>query len=179
MKPTEILQVKCRKLHHATTLPFAIKEYTGHINTTLLGIQTVLMPHIDRLFVLQYVKRMELTITHIPPVHVIRMSGRWDAFSAPKFEQFCAGLTGTEQMRFAVLDMTDVDYISSFGLRALLHLGKRLEGLGGAVRIAGMRPGVYKVFSGSGFDSLFHTFTDVDAARTYNAVDKEIIFRAT
>ena len=107
---------------------------------------------------------MHCAVSLIPPAHVIRIAGRWDAFSAPEFEAFWNELSRAENPRLLVLDLTDVDYVSSFGLRGLLLLGKQLEPLGGALHIAGMCPAVHKVFLGSGLASLFPAFADAVAA---------------
>ncbi|MDL2271514.1 STAS domain-containing protein [Desulfovibrio sp. OttesenSCG-928-I05] len=109
---------------------------------------------------------MEITVSHAPPVHILRLSGRWDAFSAKDFEARTTLMVRNEGMRLVALDLANVDYISSFGLRSLLNLGKLLEPEGGKVFVASLRPIVSKVFLGSGFDSLFPAFDHVDAAVT-------------
>ncbi|MDL2267089.1 STAS domain-containing protein [Desulfovibrio sp. OttesenSCG-928-G15] len=107
---------------------------------------------------------MEITVTHIAPVYKLCLSGRWDAFTAKEFESLTGELVHDKSMRFVVLDLSNVDYVSSFGLRSLLGLGKTLEPLGGAIHVAALRPQVEKVFVGCGFGSLFPTFADADAA---------------
>lgn len=94
----------------------------------------------------------------------MHLSGRWDAFSASAFEQRCAELLRDENMRRVVLDLAKVDYLSSFGLRAMLNLGKLLEPLEGELYVADLQPAVAKVYRGSGFHSLFRDFPDVDSA---------------
>ena len=107
---------------------------------------------------------MEITVTHTPPIHNLCLSGRWDAFTAKEFEALTEELVREDGMRLVVLDLADVDYVSSFGLRSLLGLGKTLEPLGGSIHVAALRPGVEKVFIGCGFGSLFPAFPDADAA---------------
>lgn len=107
---------------------------------------------------------MEISVTHIPPIHKLCLSGRWDAFTAKDFESLTGELVRDNDMRFVVLDLADVDYVSSFGLRSLLGLGKLLEPLGGAIHVAALRSQVEKVFVGCGFGSLFPAFPDADAA---------------
>ncbi len=105
---------------------------------------------------------MEIHVSQAPSAHVIRLSGRWDAFSSPAFEQFCSELIG-QDMRNVVLDLSGVDYVSSFGLRGLLNIGKQLAPLGGSIRVSALRPQVRKVFAGSGFNSLFPEYPDKEA----------------
>lgn len=107
---------------------------------------------------------MEIIVTHRPPVHTLCLSGRWDAFTAKEFENLAGELARSDGMRFVVLDLANVDYVSSFGLRSLLGLGKLLEPLGGLIHVAALRPNVEKVFVGCGFGSLFPAFPDAAAA---------------
>jgi anti-anti-sigma factor len=107
---------------------------------------------------------MEITVTHNPPVHILYLSGRWDGFSAREFENVSNELVHAGAMRLAVVDLANVDYVSSFGLRSLLALRKMLEPLGGLVYMAALRPNVEKVFLGCGFGSLFPAFPDAAAA---------------
>ena len=107
---------------------------------------------------------MEISVTRAPQAHVLQISGRWDFFSATNFEQRCEDLLRDEHMRDVVLDLAAVSYLSSFGLRAILELGKRLEPLSGELHIADMQPAVAKVFIGSGFHRLFRHFPDVPSA---------------
>ncbi len=107
---------------------------------------------------------MEIIVTHSPPVHTLCLSGRWDAFTAKEFETLTGELVRDSGMRLVVLDLANVDYVSSFGLRSLLGLGKILEPLGGLIHVAALRPSVEKVFVGCGFGSLFPAFPDAAAA---------------
>jgi anti-anti-sigma factor len=107
---------------------------------------------------------MELAVSHMPFASVIHMAGRWDAFSAPEFDKFCADLDASSALRHILLDLSAVDYISSFGLRSLLNLGKLLDSREGSLCLFGMRPAVRRVFTGSGFASLFREFPDAASA---------------
>ncbi|MDR2075886.1 MAG: STAS domain-containing protein [Desulfovibrio sp.] len=107
---------------------------------------------------------MDITVTRAPQAHVLHISGRWDFFSAANFEEICDELLRAEDMRDVVLDLAAVPYLSSFGLRAILELAKRLEPLSGNLRVADMQPAVAKVFIGSGFHRLFRHFPDVPSA---------------
>ena len=77
---------------------------------------------------------MEIQVHHSQGVCIITLSGRWDTFSASAFEQKCAELVA-EGMRTVVIDAAQVDYVSSFGLRSLLNLGKLLEPLKGRIHM--------------------------------------------
>lgn len=106
---------------------------------------------------------MEIQVSQINEVHIIKLAGRWDTFSSPAFEQTCTELVN-DGMRHVIIDTAQVDYVSSFGLRSLLNLGKLLEPLQGSVHISNLQPQVRKIFIGSGFSSLFPEYPDVNAA---------------
>ncbi len=106
---------------------------------------------------------MELQVSRSNHVYIITLSGRWDTFSAAAFEKACVDLV-EKGMRQVVIDLANVDYVSSFGLRSLLNLGKLLEPLYGSVHVSSLQPQVQKVFVGSGFSSLFPSYPDVPAA---------------
>jgi anti-anti-sigma factor len=107
---------------------------------------------------------MNITVTRAPQAHVLHIAGRWDFFSATDFEQRCDEILRDGHMPNVVLDLAAVSYLSSFGLRAILELGKRLESLSGDLHMADMQPAVAKVFMGSGFHRLFRHFPDVPSA---------------
>ncbi|MFU2208930.1 STAS domain-containing protein [Solidesulfovibrio sp. C21] len=106
---------------------------------------------------------MEMQVSRSHEAYIITLSGRWDTFSSVAFEQKCATLI-QEGMRLVVIDVAEVDYVSSFGLRSLLNIGKLLEPLQGRVHMSSLQPQVRKVFVGSGFSSLFPEYPDVNTA---------------
>lgn len=107
---------------------------------------------------------MLCVFSRIPPAFVVRLTGRWDTFSAPDFERFWEQFAREQEPRLVVLDLTDVDYISSFGLRGLLDAGKQVMEGGGALHVAGLCPSVNRVFLGCGLGSLFPSFADAASA---------------
>jgi len=98
-------------------------------------------------------------------VQVISVSGRLDASTAPllqaRFEEVLAPAT----CRF-ILDLHDVDYVSSGGLRVLLVMTKKVKALGGGVVLASLHPYVEDLLTMSGFATLIPTAaTREDAIR--------------
>lgn len=106
---------------------------------------------------------MEMQVSRAQGAYIIELSGRWDTFSSAAFERQCATLI-EKGMRTVVIDVAAVDYVSSFGLRSLLNTGKLLEPLQGRIHMSALQPQVRKVFVGSGFNSLFPEYPDVDTA---------------
>lgn len=63
-----------------------------------------------------------------------------------------------------VFDLSQLEYVSSAGLRCFLIAAKQIKPLGGTVVIAAMRPVVKEIFEISRFNLVFPTFDTVRAA---------------
>ena len=64
-----------------------------------------------------------------------------------------------------LIDLTNLDYISSSGLRILLATSKKLKPLKGEMKICGLNETVKEVFEISGFTMIFKVFSDLEEAR--------------
>jgi anti-anti-sigma factor len=85
----------------------------------------------------------------------VSLSGRLDARSAPDFEkEAIAAVDAAGGGIHMILDFSNLEYISSAGLRSILVLAKRLAPSGGKVVLCGMSGVVEEVFGVSGFDSF-------------------------
>ena len=96
-------------------------------------------------------------------MQVFRPVGRLDSATSGELEallveQLDAGCNGI------VLDLADLDYISSAGLRVILMTGKRLRAAGGRLVLARMRDSVRDLFEMSGFLGLFPLADSVEQA---------------
>ena len=79
------------------------------------------------------------------------VSGRLDTLSAPDFEkEMEPALEGVTEL---VIDLKDLDYISSAGLRVLLGLAQAMEDKGSMV-VTNPNDAVMDVFSVTGFDDI-------------------------
>lgn len=63
-----------------------------------------------------------------------------------------------------VLDLSDLAYVSSAGLRSFMLAAKRAKGQDGEIVIADMQPVVREIFEISRFSLLFRVFPDVVSA---------------
>ncbi|MBC16959.1 Anti-sigma factor antagonist [Pseudodesulfovibrio profundus] len=89
---------------------------------------------------------------------LVRVNGRLDAVNAPVFEKECMQVVdGGETMM--VIDLSDLEYISSAGLRSILSAAKKLKGTGGTMQFCGLTGMVEEVFKVSGLGTMF-TVTD-------------------
>jgi anti-anti-sigma factor len=94
---------------------------------------------------------------------VLIVSGRMDAESAPQFEEKCSaciaeGLTGL------VVDLGELAYVSSMGLRSFISVAKVLQQKGGALRICRLKGLVKQVFEITGLLGMFRVYESVEAA---------------
>ncbi len=94
-----------------------------------------------------------------PDITVLSLSGRLDveavADATPvarsALEQSAAGM---------VIDLRQLDFISSSGFRMLLTVRQEAERAGKALALAHPQPAVYKIFKVAGLDTQFSFFDD-------------------
>jgi anti-sigma B factor antagonist len=94
---------------------------------------------------------------------VLLVSGRMDAENAPQFEQKCTACIA-EGLTSLVVDIGDLAYVSSMGLRSFISVGKTLQGKGGALRICRMTGLVKQVFQITGIIQIFPVYESLEAA---------------
>jgi anti-anti-sigma factor len=78
------------------------------------------------------------------------VSGRLDAAQAARAQEFLDAVRGG-----CVVDMADLEYISSAGLGVLLSTHKRLMAGQSALELVNVNPHIQDIFRYSGFDKLF------------------------
>jgi serine/threonine-protein kinase RsbW len=87
-------------------------------------------------------------------VRVFELSGRLDAVRTDAaIEQVHGAIT--DGARKVLLDLSDVTFLSSSGLRALLLMRKELLAHDGELRLCALRPEVQEVFALTGFTQVF------------------------
>lgn len=84
----------------------------------------------------------------------IRLIGRLDTVASQEIAGEMESLK-KDADRVIVLDCSELEYISSSGLRLFLTLRKTAEGKGGAVVIRGISDSIRSVFMMTGFLNLF------------------------
>ena len=94
---------------------------------------------------------------------VFFVSGRMDAENAPQFEQRCRASID-EGLAGLVVDLGELSYLSSLGLRSFVSLGKTLQDKGGALRICCLNGLVKQVFEITGPLRSFSVYDSVEAA---------------
>lgn len=95
---------------------------------------------------------MEISETQRNDCLVVTLRGRLDSTTSPGFEQQALDMLARHPR--LVLDFTDVDYISSAGLRVLLLIAKKTKQGGGALVLCGLRDSLREIFEISGFMAI-------------------------
>ena len=94
---------------------------------------------------------------------VVSVKGRMDTVTAPEFEKNVIDLISKGEKTF-VVNLGELDYISSAGLRSILAFAKKLKGKEGKILLAGLKGPVDEVFKISGFSSVFKIFDSEESA---------------
>jgi anti-anti-sigma factor len=94
---------------------------------------------------------------------VLKPSRRIDSANARVFEEDAYLLVDKGPVK-VIIDSTDLDYISSAGLRVILTTAKKAKAAGGGLTIACAKINVREVLAVSGFDAIFGMHETVDAA---------------
>jgi anti-sigma B factor antagonist len=96
-------------------------------------------------------------------VVIVKFAGRLDSSTAPAAEERLLTALGASAQSL-VIDMSELVYISSAGLRVLLVVAKKAQAQHGKLALGGLTENVREVFSVSGFDSIFTIAADAAAA---------------
>jgi anti-anti-sigma factor len=96
-------------------------------------------------------------------IWVVALSGRLDSSIGSQLESALTAQLDAAHLRL-VIDMSNVSYISSSGLKALVSTWRSAQKRGGNVVLSAMNARVREVFEISGFDSLFTITETVDEA---------------
>lgn len=79
---------------------------------------------------------------------ILKVAGRLDTTTAPELEKTLDSvLEGTKEL---VFDMTDLEYISSAGLRVILKAQKAMNAQG-SMKLIGVNDSIMEVFDITGF----------------------------
>ncbi len=106
---------------------------------------------------------MEFAQEWLGDVLIVKLTGRLDSGTAPPAEESFARVLASGTPRLAI-DMSQLEYISSAGLRVLLVVSKKVQQAQGKMVLFGLVPNVREVFSISGFDRIFSIQADQAAA---------------
>jgi anti-sigma B factor antagonist len=108
--------------------------------------------------------QMRIDEEKLGTVLLLKVDDRLDSATAPEFQaRLLSAIESGE--RSIIIDLTNVDYMNSAGLKALLVAAKKLGSPSGRMVLCGLAPNVYTVFELTGFHVLFTIRPDLAAAR--------------
>ena len=88
---------------------------------------------------------------------IVALSGKLDATSAKKFEDKILSLINSGAQRL-VVDLSQLDYVSSSGLRVFLVAAKRLQPTDGKFALCGMQDHIRQLFDLAGLSSILSIY---------------------
>ena len=94
---------------------------------------------------------------------ILSLSGKLYATTAKTFEDRILGVIngGTQRL---VVDLSQLDYVSSSGLRVFIIAAKRLQTVDGKIVLCSMKDHVRQVFDLAGFSSMLSIYGSRDEA---------------
>ena len=106
---------------------------------------------------------MDISEDRKADVVVLALSGKLDATTAKDFEDKILGVINSGIQRL-VVDLSQLEYVSSSGLRVFLVAAKRLERTDGKIVLCSMKDQVRQVFDLAGFSSILSIYGSRDEA---------------
>ena len=118
---------------------------------------------------------MEITEQKTADIVTLSLSGKLDTTSAKAFEEKFLTQIESGNRRF-IIDLAQLEYIGSAGLRVFAVASKRLNGVNGKIVLCGFKKTIpyntlnrlhdpiREVFDTAGFSSLFATYGSQDEA---------------
>ncbi|MFW5500197.1 MULTISPECIES: STAS domain-containing protein [unclassified Maridesulfovibrio] len=101
---------------------------------------------------------MEISSKKVGNVLIIAINGRLDALTSSKLEsKMCEFISSGENK--IVIDLGELEYISSAGLRAILFCAKKLKATEGDIAFANITGMISEVFEISGFGTMFNIYS--------------------
>ncbi len=108
-----------------------------------------------------FIKAMEVKIIQQKTAGcVIAVKGRVDASNVNALHEALEEQI-ENGVRYLLVDLELMEYISSAGLRVLLLVAKEMQSAGAYMALCGLREGIRQVFEISGFFALFNTFASL------------------
>lgn len=110
---------------------------------------------------------LEVTISEMKRVHLVEVNGRVDSMSANELGEALSGIVDQGHTH-VVVDLRDVEYMSSAGLREMVSALKKVQKAGGDLRVANPSERVMEVLELAGLDTIFKIYpTQVEAVGSF------------
>lgn len=100
-----------------------------------------------------------ISVEEIDQKILLRLEGRIDTSTAPQLEKKLTQLTQEHHHRL-LLDFTQVNYLSSAGMRVLLSAAKKLKANKGHLALFALQESVAEIVRLAGFDKVLAIFSN-------------------
>jgi anti-anti-sigma factor len=100
---------------------------------------------------------METKTDKINNFSIIRINGRVDTTNYNEFEKTIMEIIDNGENNI-IIDCSDLNYISSSGLRVFLMAQKKLMATKGKLHLCNMQAAIKEIFDISGFSTIFKIF---------------------
>ena len=109
---------------------------------------------------------MELQYSELPNnIRLIKLKGKLDIIGTGEIETKFAGYCGGENVR-VVVDLSEVDFIASIGIRLLTLTAKSAGSRGGKMVLLNPAPDVDHVLDVTGIPSVIPVYSQMESAET-------------
>lgn len=110
---------------------------------------------------------MDFSVTEMKRVQLVRVGGRIDSSNAPELQEKLAGIIKAGG-RNIVINMKDISFLSSGGLRALLSTLQAAKKSGGDLKLSEVSDPVARVLELTSFDLHFKCYgNDTEAVGSF------------
>ena len=106
---------------------------------------------------------MQINVTVQDGITILKVAGRMDATTVGGFTDECQTQLKNGSGRF-IVDLGELEYISSAGLRGILLLGKSCKAAKAALAFCSMQAMVADMFKLSGFNAILSVYATSDDA---------------
>jgi len=106
---------------------------------------------------------VEIIETKKNDITVLALKGRLDTLSSTSLENKLLGIINNNVLN-VIIDFSELEFISSSGLRVLLTAGKQVKTKQGMLVLCSLKEHVKEVFDVAGFTMLFKMYASLDEA---------------
>ena len=98
-------------------------------------------------------------------IRLIKLNGRLDIIGTGKIETVFTGFCAGEKVR-VVVDLSEVDFLASIGIRLLVTTAKSLASRGGKIALLNPIPEVQQVLEITGIPAIIPIYSHLESVET-------------
>lgn len=106
---------------------------------------------------------LEIELKGTSEIALLELSGQIDSYTAEEITKIIDTHISNGNFK-VIVDLTNIDYLDSAGLSALINMKTRLGKRTGDLRLVGLKGKAKEVFDLAGFTSLFNNFDSHEKA---------------